>query len=149
MAQALIGGEKVSAKSGEEMEVVNPATEETFETVPKAGPEDVDAAVSAAKRAFKEWADKDPDDRAQLMRAGIETVEEHGKEIAELLVREQGKPMMEAMGELHHFIHGMNFYADLASKIRGAYTPLPSTLGTSYGMVIKRPVGVVAGVVPY
>jgi succinate-semialdehyde dehydrogenase / glutarate-semialdehyde dehydrogenase len=149
MAQALIGGEKVSAKSGEEMPVVNPATEETFDTVPKAGRDDVDAAVAAAKGAFKEWAGKDPDDRAQLMRAGIEKIEEHGKEIAELLVREQGKPMMEAMGELHHFIHGMNFYADLASKIRGAYAPLPSTLGTSYGMVIKRPVGVVAAIVPY
>jgi succinate-semialdehyde dehydrogenase/glutarate-semialdehyde dehydrogenase len=149
MAQVLIGGEKVAAKSGEEMPVVNPATEEQFETVPKAGPEDVDAAVAAAKSAFKEWSGKDPDERAQLMRAGIEKIEENGKEIAKLLVQEQGKPMMEAMGELHHFVHGMNFYADLASKIRGAYAPLPSTFGTSYGMVIKRPIGVCAAIVPY
>ena len=55
MAQALIGGEKVGAKSGEEMPVVNPATEEEFESVPKAGPEDVEAAVAAAKGAFGEW----------------------------------------------------------------------------------------------
>ena len=149
MAQALIGGEKVGAKSAEEMPVVNPATEDQFEAVPKAGPEDVEAAVAAAKEALKEWSGKDPDERAQLMRAGIGKIEEHGKEIAELLVREQGKPMMEAMGELHHFIHGMNFYADLTSKIRGAYAPLPSTLGTSYGMVIKRPIGVCAAIVPY
>ena len=149
MAQILVDGEKVGAKTGEEMEVVNPATEETFDTVPKGGREDVDAAVSAAKRAFKEWSGKDPDERAQLMRAGIAAVKENDKAVAELLVREQGKPMMEAMGELHHFLHGMDFYADLASKIRGAYTTLPSTLGTSYGMVIKRPVGVVAGIVPY
>ena len=149
MAQILVDGEKVGAKTGEEMEVVNPATEETFDTVPKGGREDVDAAVSAAKRASKEWSGKDPDERAQLMRTGIAAVKENDKEVAELLVREQGKPMMEAMGELHHFLHGMDFYADLASKIRGAYTTLPSTLGTSYGMVIKRPVGVVAGLVPY
>jgi succinate-semialdehyde dehydrogenase / glutarate-semialdehyde dehydrogenase len=149
VAQILVDGEKVGAKTGEEMEVVNPATEETFDTVPKGGREDVDAAVSAAKRAFKEWSGKDPDERAQLMRTGIAAVKENDKEVAELLVREQGKPMMEAMGELHHFLHGMDFYADLASKIRGAYTTLPSTLGTSYGMVIKRPVGVVAGLVPY
>ena len=149
MAQILVDGEKVGAKTGEEMEVVNPATEETFDTVPKGGREDVDAAVSAAKRASKEWSGKDPDERAQLMRTGIAAVKENDKEVAELLVREQGKPMMEAMGELHHFLHGMDFYADLASKIRGAYTTLPSTLGTSYGMVIKRPVGVVAGIVPY
>jgi succinate-semialdehyde dehydrogenase / glutarate-semialdehyde dehydrogenase len=149
VAQILVDGEKVGAKTGEEMEVVNPATEETFDTVPKGGREDVDAAVSAAKRASKEWSGKDPDERAQLMRTGIAAVKENDKEVAELLVREQGKPMMEAMGELHHFLHGMDFYADLASKIRGAYTTLPSTLGTSYGMVIKRPVGVVAGIVPY
>ena len=149
MAQILVDGEKVGATTGEEMEVVNPATEETFDTVPKGGREDVDAAVSAAKRASKEWSGKDPDERAQLMRTGIAAVKENDKEVAELLVREQGKPMMEAMGELHHFLHGMDFYADLASKIRGAYTTLPSTLGTSYGMVIKRPVGVVAGIVPY
>jgi succinate-semialdehyde dehydrogenase / glutarate-semialdehyde dehydrogenase len=149
VAQILVDGEKVGAKTGEEMEVVNPVTEETFDTVPKGGREDVDAAVSAAKRASKEWSGKDPDERAQLMRTGIAAVKENDKEVAELLVREQGKPMMEAMGELHHFLHGMDFYADLASKIRGAYTTLPSTLGTSYGMVIKRPVGVVAGIVPY
>jgi succinate-semialdehyde dehydrogenase/glutarate-semialdehyde dehydrogenase len=149
MAQALIGGEHVGAKSGEEMPVVNPATEEQFETVPKAGREDVDAAVAAAKSALEEWSGKDPDERAGIMRSGIEKIEERAEEIARLLVQEQGKPMMEAMGELHHFLHGMNFYADLASKIRGAYAPLPSTFGTSYGMVIKRPIGVCAAIVPY
>ena len=149
MAQALIGGEQVGAKSGEEMPVVNPATEEEFETVPKAGPEDVDAAVAAAKSALKEWAATDPDERASVMRAGVEKIEEQAKEIGKLLVQEQGKPMMEAMGELHHFLHGMNFYADLASKIRGSYAPLPSTFGTSYGMVIKRPIGVCTAIVPY
>jgi succinate-semialdehyde dehydrogenase/glutarate-semialdehyde dehydrogenase len=149
MAQALIGGEQVGAKSGEEMQVVNPATEEEFETVPKAGSEDVDAAVSAAKEAFKEWSKKDPDDRAALMRAGISKIQENGKEIAQLLTQEQGKPFSEAMGELHHFLHGMNYYADLASKIEGIYATLPSALGKAYGMVIKKPIGVCAAIVPY
>src|ERR671932_350984 len=149
MAQALIGGEQVGAKSGEEMPVVNPATEEEFETVPKAASEDVDAAVAAAKEAFKEWSKKDPDDRAALMRAGIAKIQENSKEIAQLLTREQGKPISEAMGELHHFLHGMNYYADLASKIEGVYANLPSTLGRAYGMVIKRPIGVCAAIVPY
>ena len=149
MAQALINGERVAAKSGEEMPVVNPATGEQFDSVPKAGSEDVNAAVEAAKAAFKEWSKTDPDNRAQTIRAGVAKIEENAKEIAKLLVQEQGKPMMEAMGELHHFLHGMNFYADLASKIRGAYALLPSTFGTSYGMVIKRPIGVCAAIVPY
>lgn len=149
MTQALIGGEQVGARSGEEMPVVNPATEEAFDAVPKGGPEDVDAAVDAAKSAFTEWSKKDPDDRAQLMRAGIAKVQENAKEIAQLLVREQGKPFSEAMGELHHFLHGMNYYADLASKIEGVYANLPSALGRAYGMVIKKPIGVCAAIVPY
>src|SRR5215211_6050592 len=103
MTQALIGGEQVGARSGEEMPVVNPATEEAFDAVPKGGHEDVDAAVAAAKEAFSEWSKTDPDDRAQLMRAGIAKVQENAKEIAQLLVREQGKPFSEAIGELHHF----------------------------------------------
>jgi succinate-semialdehyde dehydrogenase/glutarate-semialdehyde dehydrogenase len=149
MTQALIGGEQVGARSGEETPVVNPATEEAFDTVPKGGPDDVDAAVAAAKEAFSEWSKKDPDDRAQLMRAGITKVQENAKEIAQLLVREQGKPFSEAMGELHHFLHGMNYYADLASKIEGVYANLPSALGRAYGMVIKKPIGVSAAIVPY
>jgi succinate-semialdehyde dehydrogenase/glutarate-semialdehyde dehydrogenase len=149
MTQALIGGEQVGARSGEETPVVNPATEEAFDAVPKGGPEDVDAAVAAAKEAFSEWSKKDPDDRAQLMRAGIAKVQENAKEIAQLLVREQGKPFTEAMGELHHFVHGMNYYADLASKIEGVYANLPSALGRAYGMVIKKPIGVCAAIVPY
>jgi succinate-semialdehyde dehydrogenase/glutarate-semialdehyde dehydrogenase len=149
MAQALIGGEQVGAKSGEETPIVNPATEEEFDAVPKGGPEDVDAAVAAAEGAFSEWSKKDPDERAQLMRAGIARIQENGKEIAQLLVREQGKPFSEAMGELHHFLHGMNYYADLASKIEGVYANLPSALGRAYGMVIKKPIGVCAAIVPY
>ena len=43
----------------------------------------------------------------------------------------------------------MHYYADLATKVRGAYQDLPSTLGRSYGMVVKRPVGPVAAIVPY
>jgi succinate-semialdehyde dehydrogenase/glutarate-semialdehyde dehydrogenase len=149
MAQILIGGEQTAARSGEEMPVVNPATEEEFETVPKAGQEDVDAAVAAAKAAFEEWSKKDPDDRAGAMRAAIEKIEESAKEIAGLLTKEQGKPFTESMGELHHFLHGMNYYADLASKIEGTYANLPSALGKAYGMVIKKPIGACAAIVPY
>lgn len=149
MAQILINGEQVSAKSGEEIPVVNPATEEEFDSVPKGGADEVNAAVAAAKEAFAEWSKKDPDDRAQLIRAGVAKIQENAKEVAQLLVREQGKPFSEAMGELHHFLHGMNYYADLASKIEGTYATLPSTLGRAYGMVIKKPLGVCAAIVPY
>jgi len=149
MALLVINGETVAAKSGAQMPVVNPATEEIVDSVPKAGPEDVAAAVAAAKKAFDGWARTDADERARLIREGLARVRAQQQEIAEILVREQGKPTMEAAGEIHHFIHGMEFYADMASKLRGAYAPLPSTLGKSYGLVLRRPVGVCAAIVPW
>ncbi len=131
------------------MPVLNPATEEVVDTVPRAGPDDVDAAVAAARRAFDSWAKTDPDERAHKIRDGLARVRAHAQEVADLLVREQGKPLHEATGELSHFLHGMEFYADLASKQRGVYAPLPSALGKAYGLVIRRPVGVCAAIVPW
>ena len=58
----------------------------------------MDVAVAAAKEAFKEWSKKDPDERAELIRAGVSAIKENGKEIAQLLVQEQGRSMMESMG---------------------------------------------------
>ena len=57
----------------------------------------MDAAVAAAKEAFNEWSEKDPDERAGLIRADVSSIKENGKEIAQLLVQEQGKSMMESM----------------------------------------------------
>lgn len=148
MVHMLIAGEREIARSGEEIEVLNPATEEVLESVPSAGPADVDRAVQAAERAFKEWRETDAEERAAKLRAFAELVKANRKELGETLTQEQGKPTMEAAGEVQHFVHGLEYYADLATKVRGAYQSLPSTLGRSYGMVVRRPVGVCVGIVP-
>jgi acyl-CoA reductase-like NAD-dependent aldehyde dehydrogenase len=148
MVEMLIAGEREAAKSGDEIEVINPATEETVESVPSAGPEDVDRAVNAAAEAFPEWRETDAEERAEKLRAFAALVEDNARELGETLTREQGKPTMEAAGEVQHFVHGLNYYADLATKVRGVYQPLPSTLGRSYGQVVRRPIGVCAGIVP-
>jgi len=148
MVEMLIAGERESARSGAEIEVVNPATEETLDSVPNAGPDDVDRAVRAAAAAFPDWRETDAEERAAKLRGFAGLVKANRKELAETLTREQGKPAMEAGGEVQHFVHGLEYYADLATKVRGVYQPLPSTLGRSYGMVVRRPIGVCAGIVP-
>ena len=149
MVKMLIGGEQTDATATDELEVVDPATEEVYETVPAGGVDAVDLAAQAADAAFGEWSRTDAEKRAELIRSALDLVEAHKDEIVETLTHEQGKPTIEAAGELSHFIHGMHYYADLATKVRGAYQELPSTLGRAYGLVIKRPVGPVAAVVPY
>jgi len=148
MVQMLIAGEREAARSGDEIEVINPATEEPLESVPSAGREDVDRAVQAAADALPEWRETDAEERAEKLRAFAALVKGNARELGETLTREQGKPTMEAAGEVQHFVHGLNYYADLATKVRGVYQPLPSTLGRSYGMVVRRPIGVCAGIVP-
>lgn len=150
MAQMFINGQWADAQSKDTSKVINPANGKVVDTVPKGGSEDVEAAIASAQDAFAGWVDTSPDDRAMLLRKGIELVKEHGKEIAALLTAEQGKPLFEANGELHHFLHGMEFYAGLASKIRGVQSPLPPALGKhAYGVIMRRPVGISAGIVPW
>src|SRR5690348_2047227 len=145
----LIGGEWRAAVAEEQLEVVNPATEETVDLVPAGTPEDVDLAVATAKRAFPDWSATDVEKRAAILAKAADLIHEHAKELAATLTSEQGKPLAEAIGEVNHLAHGVRFYAEAATKVRGAYQDLPSTLGPAYGMVIRRPMGVCAAITPY
>ena len=149
MPEMLIGGEWRAAVAQEQLEVVNPATEETVDLVPAGTPEDVDLAVATAKRAFAEWSRTDVENRAAILAKAADLIHEHAKELAATLTSEQGKPLAEAVGEVNHLAHGVHFYAEAATKVRGAYQDLPSTLGPAYGMVIRRPMGVCAAITPY
>jgi succinate-semialdehyde dehydrogenase / glutarate-semialdehyde dehydrogenase len=148
--EMLIGGEWREAAAHEErLEVVNPATEEVVDSVPAGSSEDVELAVATAKRAFAEWSRTDVEKRAAILAKAAALIEEHARNLAATLTSEQGKPLAEAMGEVSHLAHGVHFYAEAATKVRGAYQDLPSTLGPAYGMVIRRPMGVCAAITPY
>jgi succinate-semialdehyde dehydrogenase / glutarate-semialdehyde dehydrogenase len=145
----LIGGEQQAASASQEIEVVNPATEDVVDTVPAGSAEDVDRAVQAAQRAFPEWSKTDVEKRAQLLAAAAALIKENAKELAGILTSEQGKPIAEAMGEVTHLAHGVHYYAEAATKVQGSYQDLPSAFGPAYGMVIRRPMGVCAAITPY
>src|SRR3954452_16230372 len=149
MPEMLIGGEWRAGSAREEIEVVNPATEETVASVPAASADDVELAVATAKRAFAEWSRTDVEHRAGILAKAPELIHANAKALAQTLTAEQGKPVAEALGEVNHLAHGVRFYAEAATKVRGAYQELPSTLGQSYGMVIRRPMGVCAAITPY
>ena len=131
------------------LEVVNPATEEVVGEVPSGDAADVERAVEAAGRAFPEWAATDTEARAAILAGAATLIEEHAKELAATLTAEQGKPIAEARGEVTHLAHGVRYYAEAATKVRGAYQELPSAFGPAYGQVIRRPIGVCAAITPY
>ena len=67
MPQMLIGGEWRQAAAHEEIEVVNPATEDAVASVPAGSPEDVELAVATAQRAFADWSRTDVEERASIL----------------------------------------------------------------------------------
>src|SRR5450755_804691 len=148
-ASMLIGGEWRQAVSSEELEVINPATGEPVGSVPAASSADVELAVETAKRAFPEWAATDTEKRAHILARAAGLIEENAKSLAGVLTAEQGKPIAEALGEVTHLAHGVRYYAEAATKLRGSYQELPSAFGPAYGQVIRRPIGVCAAITPY
>ena len=149
MPEMLIGGEWRGAAAHDELEVLNPATEEVVDSVPAGSVEDVELAVATAKRAFAEWSKTDVEERAAVLGRAASLIEEQAGDLAATLTAEQGKPLAEARGEVTHLAHGLHFYAEVATKVRGGYQQLPSTFGPAYGLVIRRPMGVCAAITPY
>ncbi|MEW6212835.1 MAG: aldehyde dehydrogenase family protein [Acidobacteriota bacterium] len=147
MARMFIAGESVDSVIGATQEVRNPANGETVDTVPRGTAEDVRRAVDGAEAAFDEWSHTSAEERAHLLFKGAEAVKSEMKALSELLTREQGKPLQEASTEIEHFLHGLEFYAGLASKVRGAQVPLPAK--NAYGMVVRKPLGVCGAIVPW
>ena len=147
MAKMFIAGESVDSITGETYEVRNPANGEAVDTAPKGNADDARKAIDAAEAAFDEWSRTSAEERAKILAKTIELVEAERKSLSELLTREQGKPFQESYTEIEHFLHGVDFYAGLASKVRGAQVPLPAK--NAYGLVIRKPLGVCGAIVPW
>ncbi|SCB20125.1 aldehyde dehydrogenase family protein [Rhizobium hainanense] len=87
----LIGGEPVA--TSHHAPVANPSNGDVVGFMPLASEADLDRAVTAATEAFKGWSQVSNEDRASACRAVAEKISEHGEELAQLLTREQGKPL--------------------------------------------------------
>src|SRR3954469_10494746 len=147
MAKMFIAGESTGSSSGQTYDVINPANGELVDSAAKGNESDARAAIDAAFAAFQAWSETSAESRAQLMLKGIAAVNAELQDLAVVLTKEQGKPLGDSQREIEHFLHGMSFYAGLASKIRGSYVPLPDN--KMYGMVLKQPVGVAGAIVPW
>ncbi len=147
MTKMLINGELVGAQGGKTMPVRNPANGEVVGEVPRGTMTDVDAAVSAAAAAFPGWAATSGTKRARLMHEAARKMHEVVDEVAELLAREQGKPLAHAKLEAGRVAENLEYFAGLADKIRGDYIPLDDP--AKFGITIRRPVGVVAAITPW
>jgi acyl-CoA reductase-like NAD-dependent aldehyde dehydrogenase len=143
----IIEGERVGAASGRTYQVTNPATGDVVDEVPSGGPEDVARAAEAAARAQKAWAGMPLNKRAHVLHQAAAHMLTKVEEIAPVLTAEQGKTLFESRLEAQRFGENIHWFADLVDKIHGEYVSLPDT--TSYGLVLRRPIGVTGAIVPW
>jgi succinate-semialdehyde dehydrogenase/glutarate-semialdehyde dehydrogenase len=142
-----IDGEWVHAVSGEELEVINPATKELVSTVAKADEKDSKLAIEAAERAFKPWKTKPAKERASYLLKAAAYLRERTDSLAETVTNEMGKPVNEAKGEINLAIDYLEWYAEEAKRIYGE--TIPASHKDKRLMVLKEPVGVVAAITPW
>lgn len=142
----LVNGERTTGTGGT-VEVVNPATEEVIDGVPSASPEQVEAAVAAAKTAFKTWRKTPAPERGVMMKALGAWISEHTDDLATTLTNEGGKPLVENKDEMGWSASCLDFYAEIGRLERGRI--VPSGEEGQLNLVFKEPYGVVAAIVPW
>ncbi|WP_199845064.1 aldehyde dehydrogenase family protein [Streptomyces scabiei] len=131
--------------SEHELQVLNPATEEVVATVPAATAADVDAAVTVAAKAQRQWAALAPGDRARLLRRFAVTVDEHLEELALLEVREAGHTLGNARWEAGNVRDLLDYAAGGVERLTGRQIPVAGGLDVT----ILEPLGVVGVIAPW
>jgi acyl-CoA reductase-like NAD-dependent aldehyde dehydrogenase len=141
-----IGGQHVS--TDDRMATIDPATGETLAEVPVASPAQVDLAVQAAADAFRGWRTTPPTQRARLLWALADLIEEHSEELAAIEVLDNGKPIGEARAvDIALTIEIFRYYAGWSTKIAGSVPP--NSIPGMLSMIRREPVGVVAAITPW
>ncbi|QEM81101.1 NAD-dependent succinate-semialdehyde dehydrogenase [Halomonas binhaiensis] len=143
--KAYIGGQW--RDSERHFAVTNPATGEVLAQVADLGADDVREAVAAAESAWHGWKRKTAKERSALLRAWYDSIMAHQDALAELMTREQGKPLAEARGEVAYGASFVEYYAEEAKRIAG--DTLPGHGPDKRILVFREPIGVVAAITPW
>jgi aldehyde dehydrogenase (NAD+) len=142
-----INGEFVESQGGKTFEVYNPYTEELTAKVSEAQPEDIDAAVEAARKASKSWAATEPWTRAALLNKLADLIDSHADEIAEAEASTMGAPLGFAKQIATMGATLTRYMAALAVTTSHGLTS--TSTSANLGYTLKQPFGVVAIVLPW
>src|SRR5205814_4011102 len=123
----------------------NPATEKPIAHLERAGVEDTDRAVAAARAAYPAWRAVKPADRARLLRRVAALVEEHGEELARLETANVGKPLGDSRWEMGMVADVFHFYSGAIDKHYGETIPVAGGVD----MTFREALGVVGLIVPW
>ena len=147
--QHFIDGKSTPSVAGERIETFNPSTSKLLATLARGRAPDVDAAVASARRAFEgPWRRFTPAQRQQLIMRYAELFEKNFEELSLLESLDMGAPLTRLRAAKNGLVQTILYYAAQARNIGGDITSnsLPGTVTT---MIVKAPVGVVGGIIPW
>src|SRR2546421_313851 len=140
------GGAWHAPMSGREADTINPGTGETLGKVADGGVADVDAAVAAARAAFKEWRNVLPLERAKMLRRIAEVLRKHAQELAMIDAADCGNPVSEMVSDAMAAAAQTEFFAGLVTEMKGSSVPMgPGVVNFS----VREPRGVVGRIIPF
>jgi phenylacetaldehyde dehydrogenase len=150
----LIGADWVRAMSGESFPVYDPATGREIALAPRGRAEDVDAAVTAARRALNgPWKRITPQERGKLIWRLADLVEAHLEDFAQIDSLDNGKPINEArFFDVPFTVDMLRYFAGWPTRITGDTIPIsfPAAVGNSYhAYTLREPIGVVGAIAPW
>jgi succinate-semialdehyde dehydrogenase / glutarate-semialdehyde dehydrogenase len=129
--------------------VINPANGETVKEYPQISDDELQAAIAAADEAHRDWAIKTSvSERAALVKKVSEFHSERREELAEIIVREMGKPMEQALGEVDFCVDIYGFYADNAEDLLKDQ-PIDLLAGDGTALIRRTSVGPLVGIMPW
>jgi|SRR5690625_1493929 len=134
-------------KDLEQIEVVNPGTNEIVGTIPKGSEKESEQAIDAADAAFEHWADLTAYDRAAYLMKLYDLVIENKEELGRVMTMEMGKPINESIGEVMYGASFLQWFAEEGKRIYGQ--TVPAHVPNKRLQVWKKPVGVVAAITPW
>ena len=142
----IIDGARVAAASGRTFDSVNPATGAVFRTVSEAGAEDVDRAVRAAARAFEDWGQRSPIQRAKVLYRWADLLDAHVDELGLLETRDMGMAIGDARWCVGNAAAVMRYYAGAVDKFFGSTIPVDRD---GVLLTFREPIGVAALITPW
>ena len=142
-----IDGQWKEASDKKYLDVIDPRLGKAFAQVSSASSDDVDAAVDAAHRAFKIWSRTNVFKRSAMLREASCIVEQNKEEIGLLMSREQGKPALEAIGEVKKGADILRYYAEEAERVYGRI--IANDEADTFSTVIYQPIGPCAAISPW
>jgi succinate-semialdehyde dehydrogenase/glutarate-semialdehyde dehydrogenase len=145
--QLFINGAWTDSADGATLSVVNPATGESIGSVSHAKQPDLDLALKAAESGFHVWRKISGYDRSKIMRKAADHVRTNVDSIMRTMTTEQGKPLIEAKGEILLAADIIDWFAEESRRTYGRVIP-PRVEGV-YQLVVKEPVGPVAAFSPW